>query len=393
MITVYLKPTNYCNIGCDHCYLPLLVRQNKLKITFDDLEKSLSFLYDMALRENHDLIHILWHGGEPLIINSDWYNKAGAFIDKFFLKKHQENGPKINFIESMQSSLIPYNSSFKDLALNRWGGEIGSSLDFFYRSLNNSVEDYRALWMKKVENARKDGILIIPGLTPSRKDMEAYQYIYKWFFENKFFVWNIERYSNVEGNLPEFPTNREHSLFLKNMFNLIIDGIQKNQFAPYIRAVVAGINGVLYDMPGDRWGGSCQSDFVVINPNGELNNCPDKDSFEASFGNVKNGFDEFKNNKGRKKWIRLQQIGHRIDECSVCENNVWCKSGCPITQNACNLNNGETDECSGYKEFINHIRNFIKDNEQNKQLLIDYTKYKFTPDLKNNANDRLKFYN
>ena len=117
-------------------------------------------------------------------------------------------------------------------------------------------------------------------LVPGKKDCYNTEFIYNWFKDRDFWIWSMDRYSNVGGTLPDFSTNAEHSKFLIELFDLAMKDIREKGFAPMIRTVSAAIGGVLYDSPGDRWGGTCQSDFVVINPDGRLNNCPDKDSFE-----------------------------------------------------------------------------------------------------------------
>lgn len=367
MIVAYLKPTNFCNVDCAHCYLPAEVRANKERMSDETLHKVMKFLKEMKEKESHDKISLLWHGGEPLVLPVAYFKNAAKIIDEYFANDEVE--------ENIQTSLIPYKSAHAEIIHNRFKGFVGSSMDFNSRILHGSPQEYQDLWMKKVEMARGDGLVVIPGMVPSKKDCYNTKFIYEWFRDRDFWIWTMDRYSNVGGMLPDFSTNREHSKFLIELFNLVINDIKTKGYAPLIKTVQAGIGGVLFDQPGDRWGGSCQSDFVVINPDGRLNNCPDKDSFEESYGNLNTGFDSFQQSPLRKKWIRIQSVGHRIDECYDCENASWCKSGCPITGNACTYNN-EVDDCSGFKTFINHIRAFIKEDKENNTALLE--KYFFS---------------
>lgn len=366
MITVYLKPTNFCNVGCSHCYLPESVRANKDKMSDETLHKVMQFLKEMKQSGKHDQIFFLWHGGEPLVLPASYFYNAGKIIDQYF--KPEE------IIEAVQTSLIPFKQDFVELAKTRWRSEIGSSIDFDSRLIKGSNEEYQKLWMSKVDLARKNDIFIIPGITPNKKDCYNAENIFNWLVERDFYYWSLDRYSNFNGDLPEFSTNREHAQFLIDLFDLCVKFYDRNGYTPYIKPLGAAINGIIFDMPGDRWGGTCQSDFVVINPDGKLNNCPDKDSFETSYGNLFQGFSSFQSSPMRKKWIRLQQVGHRIDECFECENANWCKSGCPITGNACETN-GVTDECSGFKSFITHVRKFIDKSPDNKKWALEYAKF------------------
>lgn len=59
MITVYLKPTNFCNVGCAHCYLPESVRANKDKMSDETLHKVMQFLKEMKEKGKHEQIFFL----------------------------------------------------------------------------------------------------------------------------------------------------------------------------------------------------------------------------------------------------------------------------------------------------------------------------------------------
>lgn len=370
MITAYLKPTNFCNVGCSHCYLPESVRADKNKMDDVTLHKVMEFLVDMKKSGKHDQVFLLWHGGEPLTLSPKYFENAGKIIDQYF--KPEE------LIESVQTSLIPYTSAMAPIVKQRWGGGLGTSIDFSARLLRGSAKEYQDLWMKKVEMARGDGLVVIPSMTPNKTDCYKAVEIYDWFRERGFWSIALDRYSNVAGDLPEFSSNAEHSMFLIDLFKRAWEDYQKTGYCISVRTIVAAIGGVLYDMPGDRWGGKCQSDFVVINPNGSLNNCPDKDSFEPSYGSLQDGFKSFQSSPLRKKWIRIQATGHRIDECYTCENARWCKSGCPITGNACEIN-GQRDECSGFKRFITYIRNFKAQSAEHQKFLEGYLNRDFLP--------------
>lgn len=344
MITVYLKPTNFCNVGCAHCYLSEAVRADRGRMSLETLRATARMLADMAKGGRHRGIHLIWHGGEPMTLPVDWFWQAGEILDQM-LPGHTE---------SIQTSLIPYRPEFVPLIRERFAGEIGSSIDFHTRQVAGSAADYQRLWLAKVAQARSDGFFVIPGTVPSVRDLGTAAAMVDWFIRHEFPAFNVERYNRYGQDLPDWPDNAQHAGFLRDLFDaLMMHGAQ----APYVGVIAAAIRGVLDGVPGDRWGGSCQSDFVVVEPDGSLNNCPDKTAHEAAFSNVAAGFDAFAASPARRKSIRLQLIDHRRDHCQTCRYNSWCKSGCPITPNG--PRDGQS-ECAGYQSFLEHVRMFCE---------------------------------
>jgi radical SAM protein with 4Fe4S-binding SPASM domain len=345
-VIAYLKPTDYCNVGCDHCYLPKAVRANKFRMDDETFTASLNTVADMVKAQRAPGALIVWHGGEPLALPVKYFTDLCD----------QVKGVLSNSIQSIQTSLIPFRSEWAPLVEKHFDSQIGSSIDFSQRTLKGSSNAYLDLWLSKVELARSYGFLVTPGTVPSVSEVGNGATIVKWFRDNEFHAWNIDRYNSFSGHDENRPTNKQHSAFLTEVFNQVMMDFESGYFAK-VNTVQAALLGIVRNMPGDRWGGSCSSDFIVVNPDGSTNACPDKISHEK-FSDVSEGFSGYKLSEKRKAWIREQILGHRNSDCPSCPFNTFCKSGCPLTPNT-----PETEgECSGYSRHLTVVREWAANN-------------------------------
>ncbi|MFS1429233.1 SPASM domain-containing protein, partial [Vibrio splendidus] len=304
----------------------------------------------VAEREDADYIELIWHGGEPLMLTPDWYEQAHQIADEVYGEG--------KYFSSVQSSMIPYSNKWNELVHKRWDSFIGSSMDFSSRAVRGSVESYAKLWMKRVNQARESGIMVIPSFVPSKNEIGKSEEIIDWFVSNEFPKFNFERYTNfTDKNDINYPSNKEHSEFMINLFDGLMSRMESTGKAPDVKPIYAAIKGVKYGISGDRWGTSCQSSFIIIEPNGDINTCPDRANSEKPFTNLKNGVDSFLESKGRRKWISQSLVKHKGKHCLGCEYSSWCQSGCPIVPNT--PSNPNVAECSGYKYFLDHVKEYL----------------------------------
>lgn len=340
-LTVYLKPSDRCTVGCTHCYLPPEVRAGTLRMDAPTFAAALETTATMAQRQRARGIVLIWHGGEPMSLPPSYLDALAT--------EATERLP--HAIQAIQTSLIPYNARWRDFVARHCGGGIGTSVDFTQRAIKGSNAAYLSLWMDKVRMARADGFHIVPGMVPSVGELGREREIVDWFAEHGFDSWNIDRYNQFAGHDPLRPINAQHSAFLRAVFDAVLDHARAGRFMA-VNVVRAAIGGVLHNAPGERWGGTCSHDFLVVNPDGTTNACPDKISFEG-FSKVQDGgYDAFRASAARKAWIQEHLLGHRNPHCATCPFQTFCKSGCPLTPNT-----PETEgECSGYHRYLRHVR-------------------------------------
>jgi uncharacterized protein len=249
-VLAYLKPSDYCNVGCDHCYLPEAVRAQKFRMDDATFAASLDTVEEMIRAQRAPGAVILWHGGEPLALPRDYFTDL--------CERAQKRLP--NSMQAIQTSLIPYRPEWSSLVERFFDGQIGSSVDFSQRTLRGSAERYLELWMSKVEMARGHGHHVIPGMVPSRNELGRGAEIADWLYERGFRAWNIDRYNSFSKDDPARPNNKEHSAFLTEVFDAILGKFLKTGEVIQVNTVTAALSGILINQPGDRWGGSCSND-------------------------------------------------------------------------------------------------------------------------------------
>lgn len=346
-------------------------------MSYDTLQRSLDFVGELKNTENFQRIIITWHGGEPLSLPPEWYSRAHEYIDQYFKQG-------IDYIAGIQTSMVPYSEHWNELIKQRFASCLGTSIDFSQRRFRGSSSRYINTFLQRVNLARKFGIECRPNIVPTTNEMARPKDFLKWFANNRFRLIFIEPYLIFGGaRTVDQPSNLQYAQFLIQLFDLTMSKAASEGLAaiPLISPLVSAINVAVNHVPSGRWGTTCQRDFIVIEPNGNTNTCPDRTAKEPAFSNIHNGLSEFRTSSQRRTWIFTASHAHKAPHCLNCEFATACQSGCPITPNPKTL--GASNECSGYKSLLLHIQEYAQHGADNRRLLMNYVKEYFDYDFAN----------
>jgi len=364
---VYLKPTNYCSVGCKHCYLTYSDRKDMYMMTEKNIEEIANKLkeYFSIYEKNKKtfIIHIEWHGGEVLTVPLEKLKKFINIFDnastKYLIFKHTIDSSLQPLFDKNNKELDEYGK----FIFENFGGFVGTSFDFF------GIRKYKGKESIYLENLlrvckyfqKKFQIEFSVNIVVNKKMINQEEYIWKWILEHKniFPMVQFERYNEygVElNNKSLILKNKEFSLIMVNLQNYYYE-YKKTHSDLKIKILDVLENSINFLTAGDKWSGSCLTNILVINPDGSTNNCVDK-SDEESFGNIyKMSIKEIFLNKKRMGWIKHQNVGHKHEDCYTCNYSRICNSGCPLIDNSDHIN----DECSGYINMFINTEKLLKE--------------------------------
>ena len=178
--------------------------------------------------------------------------------------------------------------------------------------------------------------------------------VYEWLLKNRnlFSGISYEEY-NEYNNFNKFLylTNKEISEILIKFYQYD----KENNFKVFeFYEILTDKIKNLEKLPG-KFCTNCQSSYLVIDPDGEITNCPDKAGTE-SFGNIyKDSLEKILTNKTRYKWIITSK--KILDVCSDCEFKNICNGGCPLKKSLFLKNDVQKKEnCPGFYPFLKFIR-------------------------------------
>lgn len=349
-LTIYIKPTDYCNVGCKHCYLTYTDRKSTTQLDIEKTKNIFQKVSDYFLEINKDKIFnvsLIWHGGEPLLLEFETLEKMLEISNSFH---------NVKYNHTIQTSLYPlfdknYNDRYKWYMLFKkyFNSFIGTSFDFgksrvYKGKAENYINKLREI-CKEMKNLEIRSSLTMTVNKPMLGEHnEIFDFLIK--YKDIFYSYQFERYNDYNDyNKNKFSlTNREFSSFMIELQNIYIERDINNL---YINILDDVFNMIKDGIGRDKWSGNCLSNFLIINPDGSTNNCTDK-AHEEDFGNIlKYDLKTVLRNKNRIKWITHQNIKHFNKNCFSCEFNKVCNSGCPLIKNE-----QIDDECSGYKNLL-----------------------------------------
>lgn len=349
MITAYIKLSDFCDVGCDHCYLPQEVRDDKKIIDDDTIVNVSEDIYQLAKINGTDKVMLLLHGGEVTSLPVELVEK------KMMLFESTLRAKGLRCKQSLQTAGLYLNKSWIEYIKTYCDSTTGVSYDPTSRTISNSTERYQSLLSKRLKALRDNECTYGFVIAPSKRELGRAKEIVQFTIDQCAEDVTIDRYSDYGRFDPKKPTNKEHSIFLIELFDEVLGRLLRGENVPPFSSLVAAINGVLFGFSGDRWGTRCLENYIVIDKNGKTNTCPDKISYDESYTKT----DRFVISEDRMNSIFEYKLNHKNIYCDGCEYFDWCRTGCPIMKN----NPISEGDCTGHKLFLNYIKKQAEDKK------------------------------
>lgn len=349
-----VRLTNWCNVGCDHCMIPLVNRHNKLRLTNDFYERIGNLVNTNLKLKNEKTLRLSFTGGEPLTLNYDFLANAYNCI-KNTLASDTMIEHRIN------TSLIAYRDEHAAY-INNYVDLIKTSLDFSTRKINGSVKNYHQLWLKKYHSVKMLGKPMIVNCTLTKSEIGRESYLMDTLMS--YGVENVQISQFFKTGVPEsqqaeIPSNLEQSQMYCRIFDWVLDAYAKGE---YINVdICKSYPRIALNLPMIQEEG-CQKGFFVIEPDGKVSTCTIQSAIDKGVGRLNSRApNEILFSPDRLKNIRYQQQSFQSG-CLSCEFFKNCN------RRVCLHMPQNQEECMGYKVFLNHIKSRCQSMEFQSQL-------------------------
>lgn len=339
--SILIKPTHRCNLDCKYCYDKPHREKIKDDMSMEILDRTLKLLSEYT-----ECVTLIWHGGEPTLVGTEWYKKA---YDEVFPKY-----PMLEFKFDIMSNGINYTEEWYDL-FEKYNIKPGASYNSQYQtqlrcsSQINQNEKLEIERSKQIEDnllaAVKRGVSIgvidvITGLN-YKNQIEIYEYYKKMGIGvcmNHIFHTKQTEINNLEVTAEEYAEE-----FIKFFKYWLYDknGVSERSAEEALAAVIGATNKMSCKNT------DCRYKWLGINPLGEIYPCdryyPERYRLGTVFGF--NSIDEIFNSETYQMYFN--EVQRRFDtKCKECGYWFACKGDC----NGCSVES--TGSAEGVEEFV-----------------------------------------
>lgn len=342
-VSFIVKCTRSCNFACDYC----TNRRNQSSIL--DFDQLVPFIKGTLSNPNYEQFIFIFHGGEPLLLGIDYYQKI-LILQELCKTKEQ----KIKNIIQTNGSLLDddWITFLKTQSIN-----VGISLDGpsefqnRYRKYKDGRETFDDV-IRGIQRLKNKDMSVgaLSVLTDEVLSSNPYDYI-KFYQDNGISNLGLlaERPSkkkNIKLNDTNdfIETRNRYASFMMNAYdnwiNLDDCNFKIREFSDIMNSIIGGTPKVCI------FNGSCVGHFFGIDISGEVAHC-DKffDDKRFCFGSISDNF--LSDIVTSDTFLKAQKIEINIrNKCQLCEWFSICKGGC--------LYEAMTYENYGIKDRIRH---------------------------------------
>ena len=357
-ITVIMKPTNQCNLRCKYCY-HADNGYDKEKMTDQVLEKAIAVTAPFFKRVEYN-----WHGGEPLIMGLDFYERV-----LYYQKKYRQ-GPEHHIINTMQTNGTLITQETAEF-IKKYGFGIGLSFDGPFNDQTRGKTDYTLNaydLLKQID--KRHGTISVIGAHNIHNLIDIYKYFNEKNISFKFSPMfdSGEAKNHCELLLTDPAEYADKICELFDYWMNDVDGnIEVRPFASYVSSYFT------HHMRSCTKG-NCMYHMASIYHDGKVYPCGRSYPEEYCLGNIS----EVKDIRNLFREKVYQQIVNkrciRENECRrQCNIFSYCNAGC---NNDCILSGDITKrnmfQCISHQIILKHIHKRVKEVIETKRTINNY---------------------
>lgn len=367
-ITIIFRMTSACNLNCTYCYdkanhIMKKEENKKFKLKIPNIVKNIEKLW-----ENKDAKgEIIFHGGEPLIIDEENY--------EVLIKNIKSIYPKARFSIQTNGTLIneKYISLFK-----KYNVHVGISLDGYneitnkYRVYGNQKNSFNDV-MKKISLLNKYGVKFGVIMTLNNSVVGNEEKLYKFIGDNKLNC-NIRPAFKSDNKEIEYMSNEEYYIFFKKLFNIWINDKKKEVKLTQIKEIYDEFVKVLeplYNNKSCSTSGNCYRNFISLDSEGELYSCNRTyHNNDFYYGNINKMDKKQLNSKIEERLKKRKQIIEN-SKCKLCKLFSECHGGCPANGYSLygDINSSDDNFCNAKLKIREYVTDYIEKNNIKKDYL------------------------
>ena len=344
LVIILKNPGTSCNIGCVYC-----AEERKKYISVDNVISKEQMKRLAELTKDYS-INVLFHGGEPTLLNCEYYERAMDIFESI----------NSDVFFGIQTNATRINQEWIDfLVKNKARLGISVSLDGpkkvnKYRLTKDKKETYETVVenVKKLgANGIKTGMICTIVNTAIGKERELFEMLQQ--FDNLQFVkLNPCMDRNADGTVPFWGVSPEQYFeFVNNFFDILVRESAWNNFMiePILSVLknLQGVNSTFCNYSEHK----CNN-FISVYPDGTITSCDNFDLQKGYIGNLKSvdNLTEiifFQDNEELKDTYK-----ELLQQCKTCTIHEICKGGCI----AARKRYSDTGQyCDGMKLMVKHI--------------------------------------
>ena len=349
--TLILEPVKRCNLSCRYCYSDGAGAEVMSRQTLQTaLEKTARYAEGQGFRE----IHILWHGGEPLLAGLGFFRAAmkilhGLASDLKFHHYLQTNGLLLDH---------DFCAFFHDHEF-----QIGVSLDgpqVLHDSMRIGADGQgsHAAVLGKVRLLEEQGVSAGFNAVVTRRSLGQEQAIYRYFqgLGYGFRVNPMIPGRHPETSAPYLLKPGEYGAFLCRLFDAWA-GTERRRvtvspLALYLEAIAGGVP---YECQQRR---TCAGSHLGVKPSGDVVLCS---RFETPLlGNIHDH--EIEELVASPFCEDIRRRAETLSDCQKCMHRPICHGGCPLNALVfCQDHMAKDPFCKDYQLIFARIHRALAD--------------------------------